>query len=1146
MFAQEPSISRIYPNVIHKNTNERTMKNFLAAILTFCLIESYAQQTQIDHVTGTMTMQIPITTISDKDIQFPIGLSYSASAIKVTSVSGWTGQNWNLSADVGVSREVRSLPDDYLGTSPDTRKGWLHGDMGTRISSFTISDDNNPSTCPDELSNYNFLNTFGYNEDTEPDIFSVNVPGLSFQFLYDENKQPRVVPDQDVLVARTMDVATNRIKSFTITNSKGISYLFENVESITETATQNSTADLKDYILKRQYELYKTSCTYNISWRLTRITSPLGGQIEFSYRPVPIVGKPWVVKNAKGLKFKYPLPFENAPFHSEQKVLIYNRTVSQIVLQKVFTSNLEIEFIPLLKQDDSEVLSNIKVSDKRSGSLQLVRDFALDFKTQLYFEVDPNDPTGVEINPDFPGLIVVGSRSFLTSITEKTGGSELPPYVFEYWGLDQYGNTIFPTPGVKVKDEWGYFKNANKTYWTTLPALSMRESEQIGVMKKAIYPLGGYAAFFYEPHEYYDAALAATITGAGVRLRKIISHDALSSSSDIVQEFQYTKTDGQSSGNLIQRPTKAMSTVSLDRVYSAIGGPSVIAPKYRDIQLLVNAGTWQAPVSQYFILKAPENLGDEVTVNGSHVAYKRVIAKRKDAGRTIYEYSIPGLADDVTANNNEWEPSKVFIARPSTGTSSCFEIGSIPTGFRQYPYPPDPNYGFERGLLMKVTDEDEFGNKVRDVIFEYQRIYAGTGIRKIFGIALAELPTYYYNGSSYVNAKMFLFGKYPVFTEVKNALKKETETLYYSTDLTKKQETVTDYLYDNVNHRELIQVNKKNSDQLENITKYKYVNDYTLTTASGSPAQSLQTLKNQHQNIVVESTSSVKNGAIEKFTSGALTVFQTISGKVYPYQQYTMRAPEGNSSFSISTIAAGVFTFDQTNYKLAESYLSFDDADWKESVGIDRQKSTIIRGYNKTLPIVVASNAGANEIAFSDFETQTEIEFTPSSTPTIVAGRTGTKGLSIPAGSTYKLSRLITNLQSQQYQFSCWAKAGSNGNIIIKLKNGATDLITPIQLPVSSSSDYRYYALHIVTTSLPAIFTIEVTSSIALTVDEVSFYPAHATVMSYAYELPYGKSSETDGRGNSIFYKYDVWGRPIATYDRNKNVVNKMDYKIRQ
>jgi hypothetical protein len=79
-------------------------------VTLFTTLSLFAQQEiPVDMYTGTPTIQIPLTTLTDHDIKENIGLSYTASGVRLEEGSGLVGVGWNLIASGSVRREVRGL-----------------------------------------------------------------------------------------------------------------------------------------------------------------------------------------------------------------------------------------------------------------------------------------------------------------------------------------------------------------------------------------------------------------------------------------------------------------------------------------------------------------------------------------------------------------------------------------------------------------------------------------------------------------------------------------------------------------------------------------------------------------------------------------------------------------------------------------------------------------------------------------------------------------------------------------------------------------------------------------------------------------------------------------------------------------------------
>jgi hypothetical protein len=1039
------------------------MKRLLLGLLcsVAATVSLHAQDNlPIDLLTGTAKINIPLFKIEEGGMSFPVSLSYSGQSVDIRSTSGWVGQNWSLSAEAMVSRELRGLPDDYLGSGgTDVRKGWLHGDMGTRIKNFIVNTDDDPATCVDEVANWTTLNTFSSNEDTEPDLFSVNAFGLSFQFYFDENKQPQVVPHRNVKITYTSDPTTSQINTIKVVDEMGQTFNFTAVENTT--LSYSTTLDVANYLFVREVKSRSGtlgSLRHNTAWKLTSIVSPLNGTITFSYKAHPL--QSWFMTSvlSKGPTFTFPFKIEGS--WSGPLTINKGSTINLQVLEKIVTTAAEIRFISIANNDSSRTLSNIQLYERRFGTAEYVQEFELTRHKIYYIEY----ATGVGEDA------LAGTRTYLTSLKRKKGTLSQPPYQFEYNGYE-----TLPSPSSRKKDNWGFFLDKPAYY---------DQTAEIGVLKKIIYPTGGYDLFLYEANDYLDNPSNATVQGAGVRVRKILSHDGISSAADMTKEFFYRRADGQSSGKLAYKGIRTFSTVRLANIFNTT--------RLRDVQLLVDAGAKSAPAEQYFVVTTDENINPATAVHGNVVAYAAVTVRTAGFGKSFYEFDLPAMKDDLTADNGAWNRSSVLLARPSTGSAACHEKSGIPVGPDVYPFPQNPNYDFARGLLRKVTDYNEAGVIVREANYEYQKLFGnGAGIRKIYGLSLEELPTYYFNGTAYVDSKMFLFSKYEINTDVIYKPSKITETVYHTADQLKKFQTITNLFYESTTHRELTKVSVVNSNLDESIVRYKYVNDYTVNAASTDiRANALNSMKVKHINSKIEEVKSLVSGGVEKTSQAALTTYKDNGGKVVALETLSFQSPDGSTTFTTSQTTAGPNSVLQyaTGYNVDVVNTNIDAVgNVVESEGRNKVPQSVATGYGNTLPVISFMNARLVEVGFSDFETSTDVQFSyQTGNPTYTAGRTGAKALNFPFGASYKLVRSITGHTSLKDNFSIWIKAPSSGTLSLAFKNGSTNLITPVQIAFTASTEWKYYTATFNTNTLPASYTLELSTSVAITVDDVA------------------------------------------------------------
>ena len=74
--------------------------------------------TSVSMYSGTPNISIPIYTISGRELDLPISLTYDASGIKVAQLATQAGLGWNLNVGGRVSRIINGLVDDYAYIAP--------------------------------------------------------------------------------------------------------------------------------------------------------------------------------------------------------------------------------------------------------------------------------------------------------------------------------------------------------------------------------------------------------------------------------------------------------------------------------------------------------------------------------------------------------------------------------------------------------------------------------------------------------------------------------------------------------------------------------------------------------------------------------------------------------------------------------------------------------------------------------------------------------------------------------------------------------------------------------------------------------------------------------------------------------------------
>jgi hypothetical protein len=181
-------------------------------------------QVPVSLYTGTPNISIPLYDLTVGPLQLPIGLSYHASGIKLEEIPSWVGSGWALNAGGVVTRTVRGKPDDQQFY------GFLTYGQGRTVPSILQQ--------PDDQRLTTFNSIIEGCADVEPDIFSVNVAGVTAQFMFDWNGAPLLYRTSQKLkityLTSTSAATQGQIIQWTITDERGTIYTFRDTETTDE------------------------------------------------------------------------------------------------------------------------------------------------------------------------------------------------------------------------------------------------------------------------------------------------------------------------------------------------------------------------------------------------------------------------------------------------------------------------------------------------------------------------------------------------------------------------------------------------------------------------------------------------------------------------------------------------------------------------------------------------------------------------------------------------------------------------------------------------------------------------------------------------------------------------------------------------
>lgn len=1119
----------------------------------------YAQgELGVNLYTGTAQVEVALGVVTDHDLEQPIILSYDAKGMRLDEPMGNYGIGWSMESGGSVKREVRKLPDDYTGTGIDSRRGWLYKNSANVAVNADVAALPNTANltpdCPDELSDFNKLSGFGYVTDSEPDLYTYNANGLSGSFVFDNNDPPsiRLIPYADIKIEPAFASATDKtIVSFRITTNRGVIMHFTLAAFETKLTRKVAGVTTVDF-LKTDFELYDSArfltggITFKSEWMLTKVESHTGAVLEYGYSTKSYDNRDTVRVGIRN----------NVTPATYTRKDIYSTRRKGTTLLPTFvkaSSGPRIDFA--YSADGLLLLSNVKATDtRRPTNDQFVKEFNL-----TYFNL-PYSPTYF--------------RKFLASITETSGCDQLPPYKFSYAGCGADGTyTRLPPPSSKSKDIWGYYNG--KLNSTLFPKLYVYPDLPVSERYR-IYPIPNYAGYWfaidgadrtaddkaiingslifiqhqgggsttieYEPNDFYDAVAGQSFYGGGVRVKKVTYFDGVNPSANIVKTYEYKDASGNSSGRILVKPTFAIPTYE----YRNPQNPSQILP----YSLLSESDDL---AYDYLTVRTEHDIAPALFTHGSRVGYKYVKVSRPGAGFAKFEYLMPGTFGD--GPTGDWSPSQNKFAR----SSACPTMGIISGGGAWCtPYSADPNYDYERGMILKKSEYDEQSQLVREIANLYTPIYkSGTIATKVYGVHYENYP---------YGSNTFLFSKYFLLTDVLKVISSETVTTYDASSTTINNSTTAEYFYEGTAHKLLTRSKHRLADGTIIMKRMKYPLDYgTIPSGSDKASTMIARLQSDVFNTVEISrngdpieviTTQTKPGETEKVIFGAVVKFNDFDkGKPLAEHEYAFNATtpvDYSPTFVKSYVNATtkIFTIDP-NYELVgsvSSYWNFDKP--QSSVGQDKAVRTTLWGFNSTIPVVSAKNVSSGQFAFSDFETSTGSEFTQDGT-SVGTGRWRGSGLL----AWVKLSKQLTKANNK-YILSFWfkkiASESQSFTITTKSVTGA-NVITQTFTLNPGSSDYEYVEKIVSVDPALSTFVVEIkgddpgdgsqgypqsSPSLLPLIDDVAFYPVDANLASRTFTIPFGVNSSTS-RDRTGFVEFDKLGRTKYTFDRFKNITGK-------
>lgn len=841
----------------------------------------------VDYNSGLPDIRIPVYEINVGQLKLPVDLVYHAGGFRINEQATRSGLGWSLSSDLQITRTVNGKSDFAPG-------GYINN---TLVKAF-YANPYTCTTCayPDSYQENYFLATG--EKDAAPDKFNYKLLNKSGSFYFQKNDagtgysivpvpydniwiqfnngqfiitdsdgtkyyfgEPGATPDVGQYASMGLEFTENESggersawKCKKIESAQGI-------PEITFTYAPKTMAIYRSYNDYVEYYDNEKPCPAPFA---KANEYPMNLTTDFDAIQVGLEGVATP---------KYMAVFGNGPksyFHA--LYLDASDNVVDAVYEKTETANRGWQYVYGVSVDEINFRGGkIKFNGAdRLTSIQVLGPSNEEIKTiQLYQSYTA--PVYVTESKLYNGSNFQGT-AYLDSLHVKNTGATYERYAFDYESKFCFGNHL------KGQDAWGYrngqtmeiayANNTGGNLWT-LPTIKVNEEKffrdghvsctnfatnipvtvtgnngaelpneammKTGVLKRIVYPTGGFVDFNFESNRYnqvfsWTSGSVVTETlpqfAGGLRIRSINTYDE--NGKHLGQKYYRYGMLEEGTGLAINQPALtnldgsfhygAVSFVQ-DVAYLTSGGAPLSSKTGMDIKTVEKKTTYQ-----------PASILDYTYGNGRPVYYQKVTEYNKDlgkeTGKTVYEYYPPDAFYDNYEVRRYAESPMIRIPGTNINRLHAEWMIGAQKSVKQYKFNREAK-SYELGALYKLVHKKEFSytrftlpQQIR-VNYSFLRTLYSVDPGDYYGNAFDLYSTTESFGNfSLFNLVDFMFDEYGI--PVGRLLPSQVSELSYSdTDSVK---TVTTYTYSHLpllNPSKISTTNSKGH-TIEKQVKYAY------------------------------------------------------------------------------------------------------------------------------------------------------------------------------------------------------------------------------------------------------------------------------------------------------------------------------------
>lgn len=933
----------------------------------------------VNEYSGIMGLEIPIYTIKEGSLNFPITLNYHGGGVRVAEEATWVGLSWNL--DLGNVTQIVNDKDDFGGfqyLAPDYHffasktvfppyyqyPFTVPGPTYTPSTGISAS---NPVHSLAIFTDHMFPVNGSYGSypqitnadggpddiDSEPDVFKASFNGHSLEFLKDPATGTyKILNRKNYKIVSILN--TDSKASWKIIAPDGVQYFFEQIDEVL--------LNLSTTVVRGSFYGNGLTGAASRTWHLTKIIGTDGKVITFNWTRTS--GIKDISSFSQIIKYKTPTDDgsgsavvcsisayyndvgpRGADALGAETINSYTMSKTQPVNRSYPTSITfslgQLSFVTSVRQDNIGELKldsiNLQNSRGRIKSYSLQYDYFVGhsnggsiektYPTSNYF----NEKTQTELTYRLKLVSIKSSDAPAYQFTyDNTTLPLKTSYAVDYWGFynGKTANTsMIPNPthiGVSTLSDNGNNRNSDITY------------AKAGLLTEVLYPTGGRSVFEYELNTISIPSIPTITSGAGVRIKTVKNFIG----SNLITTTKYTYEGGKPMLDLHLYGTYQYSNISIAGTGNDI---AMISYPYL-IQYLTGNNYYSSSL-----------LG-----SGNFVGYDKVTKESLDQ-----------------SNVNNGKTITTYTNQPDEGKFDSYTGMSLPARKNHW-YP-------HNGLILK----QHIYNKQNQLISRDSNIYEFQISEVFYGMKSSFHNTWFIAASMQGTCYTWSYGQelvgyYPLYNGESLLTFSETKQVSGTNSIAIRK--TLSYYPDN--QQQLVTTTNSSNESLST--------EYVYSSTSGNPYMSnLRSLNILNRPI---ETLQKKNG-------------NTLNNEKRYYSQF-------NGLYLPSQISDG-----PSGTQSRVSFGSYDaQGNILEMHRANDASLSFIWSYNNTLPIAEVSNAAPAEIAFTSFENgNNEGGWTFNQ-----ASNTNSKTGSFSFAGT----SLSKSLPAGNYTLSFWAKRNSvNGSI---------------------------------------------------------------------------------------------------------------------